>query len=162
MRVWIDTDIGDDPDDAVALTLAVRHPAVDLAGISTVYGDVEDRARQARALLDALGRPDVAVHPGPPPERALDDVDALLAIGPLTNVAVHRSARPRLVAMGGALGPLRHRGRTVEIEHNFAADPMAAATVLRDQSQLVLVPLDVTARLTCTDADVAALLTAAP
>ena len=36
MRIWIDTDIGSDVDDALALAYALRHPAFELAGVSTV------------------------------------------------------------------------------------------------------------------------------
>ncbi len=49
--MWIDTDVGSDVDDALALAYALRHPEMDLVGISTVFGDVELRARIARAIL---------------------------------------------------------------------------------------------------------------
>ena len=44
-KVWLDTDIGSDVDDAVALTLALLSPEIELIGISTVYGDVSLRSR---------------------------------------------------------------------------------------------------------------------
>jgi inosine-uridine nucleoside N-ribohydrolase len=163
-RVWIDTDIGDDPDDAIALTLAVRHPNAELVGVSTVDGDVEHRALLARRLLVELGS-NVPVHAGAIPTPT-PDVDVLVAIGPLTNVArLHNRThepQPRVVAMGGALAPVRHRGRTCEREHNFATDGIAAAHVVRTATQLVLVPLDVTARLCIDDEQAAALAATAP
>lgn len=55
MNLWIDTDIGDDIDDAVALLAAARHPGLRLVGISTVYGSVEIRAWLARELLTRAG-----------------------------------------------------------------------------------------------------------
>jgi len=55
MRVWIDTDIGDDIDDAVALLVAARRPEIELVGISTVYGRVEIRAWLARELVRRAG-----------------------------------------------------------------------------------------------------------
>ena len=60
----LDTDIGSDVDDLLALTLLARAPEVHLIGVSTVYGDTELRARIARWTLDRLGRQDVAVVPG--------------------------------------------------------------------------------------------------
>ena len=63
IRVAIDTDIGDDIDDALALALAARSPELELVAVTTVYGDVETRARLAAKLLEALGR-DVPVAPG--------------------------------------------------------------------------------------------------
>jgi inosine-uridine nucleoside N-ribohydrolase len=53
LRVWVDTDVGDDPDDAIALLCAVGHPGIDLVGVSTVDGDHDRRVRAARALVDA-------------------------------------------------------------------------------------------------------------
>jgi hypothetical protein len=44
----IDTDIGDDIDDAFALALALRSPELHILGITTAYGDTELRAQ----LLD--------------------------------------------------------------------------------------------------------------
>ena len=54
MRLWIDTDVGSDVDDALAIAYALRHPALELVGVSTVFGDVALRGRIASRLL-ALG-----------------------------------------------------------------------------------------------------------
>jgi inosine-uridine nucleoside N-ribohydrolase len=62
--ILIDTDIGDDVDDAFGLALAARHPALRLRGATTVCGPVERRARLARIILAAAGQPDVPVAPG--------------------------------------------------------------------------------------------------
>ncbi len=40
MRIWIDTDIGTDVDDALALAHVLRHPDLELVGVSTVFGDL--------------------------------------------------------------------------------------------------------------------------
>ncbi len=53
MRIWLDTDIGSDVDDALALAYILRHPDLELIGISTVFGDVELRGRIAAALMEA-------------------------------------------------------------------------------------------------------------
>ncbi len=63
-KIILDTDIGSDVDDALALGLAVRSPEVDLVAVTTVYGDVALRARMARKLLDLAGRADVPVCAG--------------------------------------------------------------------------------------------------
>lgn len=60
----LDTDIGSDVDDLLALTLLARAPEVRLIGITTVYGDTRLRARIARWTCDRLDRADVAVVPG--------------------------------------------------------------------------------------------------
>jgi purine nucleosidase len=60
----LDTDIGSDVDDILALTLMARTPEYNLAGVTTVYGDTVLRARMARYVLHQLGRSDVDVAPG--------------------------------------------------------------------------------------------------
>jgi inosine-uridine nucleoside N-ribohydrolase len=61
--VLLDTDIGSDIDDAVALVYLLSHPDCELVGITTVTGDTEARAACATALCDAA-RADVPVHAG--------------------------------------------------------------------------------------------------
>ena len=51
MRLWIDTDVGDNPDDAVALLAAAADPAADLVGVSTTGGRTAWRAELARELM---------------------------------------------------------------------------------------------------------------
>lgn len=64
MRLWIDTDIGSDVDDALALAYALCHPDIELVGVSTVFGDVELRTRIAEALLERAGEAGVPVVTG--------------------------------------------------------------------------------------------------
>jgi purine nucleosidase len=128
-RIWIDTDIGTDVDDAFALAFALRHREIEVAGVSTVFGDVELRRRMVEELLALAGEPDCPVQMGlgkplaegrvglmlghegrglladPAPRRRVESdpdsdrriaalaealaaarPDALVAIGPLTNV----------------------------------------------------------------------------
>ena len=81
IKIILDTDIGDDIDDAIALTFALGSREFDLLGVTVVYGDVITRARIARKLLRLCGRGDVPVaagyerpmgfdyHPGTVPEE---------------------------------------------------------------------------------------------
>ncbi len=52
----LDTDIGSDVDDALALAVLLGSPEVELLGVSTVYGDVGLRARIAARLAGLAGR----------------------------------------------------------------------------------------------------------
>jgi hypothetical protein len=45
--VWVDTDIGDDIDDAFALGLILRSPELHVLGISTAFGDTEAQGTSA-------------------------------------------------------------------------------------------------------------------
>ncbi len=158
MRLWIDTDVGDNPDDALALLCAVGHPGIELVGVSTVGGNVRERAELVRSLFDAVGVPVPLLYAGPPDPRALAVAEAVVAIGPLTNLAalVRRGVDlPPIAAMGGVLhAPVQHRGAGWHVDSNFAADPAAAAIVVQAVDDLLLVPLDVTAQLALDDAQV--------
>lgn len=202
-RLLLDTDIGTDVDDCLALACILASPELRLEGVTCVYGDVALRARMARRLLDLAGRPDVPVvlgasqtllglrpihwegHEGqgliadddPPPPTAgqsgvaflVETVLAspgaihLLAIGPLTNVALAIRAEPRfarslagLTIMGGVVrGP--GQWHQPYAEHNIRCDPEAAHVVLSCGVPLTLVPLDVTTQVRITPADVAAI-----
>jgi inosine-uridine nucleoside N-ribohydrolase/predicted GH43/DUF377 family glycosyl hydrolase len=62
----LDTDIGDDIDDAFALALALRSPELKLLGITTAYGDTELRAKLVDRYLDEVRRFDLPVTAGVP------------------------------------------------------------------------------------------------
>jgi inosine-uridine nucleoside N-ribohydrolase len=63
--VIIDTDIGDDIDDAFALTIALLDPRLEVLGVTTAWGDTRTRTLLVRRLLATLGRSDVRVAQGP-------------------------------------------------------------------------------------------------
>jgi inosine-uridine nucleoside N-ribohydrolase len=63
--VIVDTDIGDDIDDAFALALALRSPELKILGVTTTFGDTEMRARLLDRYLAAVGRSDIPVAAGP-------------------------------------------------------------------------------------------------
>ncbi|HEV2106934.1 MAG TPA: nucleoside hydrolase [Thermomicrobiales bacterium] len=191
-RLILDTDIGTDVDDCLALAVILGSPEVQLEGVTCVYGDVRLRARMAMKLLRLARRTDVPVMTGsrqtllgvrdifwpghegkglleaeddtlePSPEHAVDYLVRmvmdnpgeihLLAVGPLTNVALAFRRESELVKrlghvtiMGGAArGPGAFHLPLAE--HNFACDPEAAHVVLSAGAPTTLVPLDVTTR----------------
>src|SRR5947209_187602 len=65
-KVIIDTDIGDDIDDAFAVALALRSPELQILGITTTFGDTETRAKVLDRFLAEAGRQDVPVAAGTP------------------------------------------------------------------------------------------------
>ncbi len=62
--ILIDTDIGDDIDDAYALALALKSPELNLKAVTTVFGNVKVRTRLALKLLKTFGRADIPVAEG--------------------------------------------------------------------------------------------------
>jgi purine nucleosidase len=63
-RILLDTDIGTDVDDALALAFALRHPGIELAAVTTVSGDTHRRAQIAAKLIALDGGPQVEVAAG--------------------------------------------------------------------------------------------------
>ena len=63
-KIIIDTDIGDDVDDAFAVGLALRSPEVQMLGITTAFGDTETRAKLVDRMLGEAGRTDIPVAVG--------------------------------------------------------------------------------------------------
>lgn len=64
LPVIFDTDIGSDIDDAVALTYLLKHPRCELLGVTTVTGEVRQRAALVEIIAEAAGRTDLPIHPG--------------------------------------------------------------------------------------------------
>lgn len=191
-RVILDTDIGTDVDDCLALALILSSPELVLDRVTCVYGDVALRSRIVRELLRLHGSEEVpvfqgasrpllglrpvywaghegdgllehaAARPAPKvPHAALELVRAVteypgeihvVAIGPLTNVALAflvEPELPRLIAhltiMGGA-ARVAGGASLPHAEHNIKSDPEAAHIVLSSGAPITLVPLDVTTK----------------
>jgi purine nucleosidase len=188
-RLWIDTDTASD--DAVALLMALRHPAAEVVGISVVAGNVPlPQAVQCALYTVELAGAKVPVHAGA--DRSLvrpfttaqfvhgedgmgdiglplsgrtpashDGVQAmieafrrapgeldLVALGPLTNLALALRAEPqfaswvrRCVVMGGT-GVLPGN-ITPLAEFNFWIDPEAAQILFESGIAVEMVGWDV-------------------
>ncbi|NED99438.1 nucleoside hydrolase [Phytoactinopolyspora halotolerans] len=126
--VILDTDIGSDVDDLLALVLLANERSVDLLGVATVYGDVMLRAQLARRALRLLGRDDVPVHVGE--ERPLSGRDVWW--GGHEGDGVDGLAGEEISAVGGVDALLaaarRHPGELVVV----AIGPLTnVATALR-------------------------------
>jgi purine nucleosidase len=65
-KIIIDTDIGDDVDDAFAVGLALASPEVEILGITTAWGDTRLRARLVDRLLAETGSAGIPVAEGIP------------------------------------------------------------------------------------------------
>lgn len=63
-KILIDTDIGDDIDDAIALALGLKLENIEIIGVTTVFCNVTDRAKIAKKILKLAGKGDVPVYAG--------------------------------------------------------------------------------------------------
>lgn len=64
-KVILDSDIGDDIDDAFALALAESSPKLQLLGVTTAWGDTALRAQLTARFLRETGHADIPVYAGP-------------------------------------------------------------------------------------------------
>ncbi len=62
--VLLDTDIGDDIDDALALLMLLKMQGLTLVGVTTVFANTPLRARLAKRILSLAGRPEIPVYAG--------------------------------------------------------------------------------------------------
>ena len=120
--VWVDTDIGDDIDDAFALGLIVRSPELKVLGISTAFGDTAMRARLVdRMLTDSHAHAGVMVTAGvrtetdnPLTQRAYAERDPVGKVPDGVAAMLEAvKAHPGQVTLI-ALGPLMNIGAAIE------------------------------------------------
>jgi len=197
-KIWLDTDIGNDIDDSVALAYLLREPRCQLLGISTVTGEPVERAKLADALCQAAGA-DIPIFPGIgepllTPQRQGHPHQAkylsrwphrtqfetgraieamyqairqnpgqvtLLAIGPLTNVALLLKTHPDAASMLADIvimcGEFFGKSTYLRLENEWNAfcDPYAAAIIYATAGVPVRsVGLDVTSQLIMTPDEV--------
>lgn len=62
-KILLDTDIGTDVDDAVALAYLLAHPDCELLGVTTVSGEAEKRAALVSVMCQAAGK-EIPIYPG--------------------------------------------------------------------------------------------------
>lgn len=170
--VWLDVDPavmrgGHEPDDGVAMVLALRSPELRVAGVSVVFGNAP-LARGlpiAREITRRFGPEGLRVHEGAaapsfePTAASRALVAALerepltvLVLGPATNVGAALRQRPDLagrikeviLVIGRRAGePLLFPGSDRRFrDFNFELDPEAAAVVLASGAPVVLAPFE--------------------
>lgn len=64
LRIHLDTDLGGDPDDLLALAMLLGWPEVHVTGITTTQDEDGQRAGYIRYILHMLGREDIPVASG--------------------------------------------------------------------------------------------------
>lgn len=63
-KIIIDTDIGDDIDDALAIAFALESPELEVVGITTVFKNVTARAKLTAKMLKMSGHSHIPVYAG--------------------------------------------------------------------------------------------------
>ncbi|MFJ8895547.1 nucleoside hydrolase [Leifsonia sp. NPDC102414] len=172
--IVLDTDIGTDVDDILALAVILGSPELSLSGVTTVYGDVELRARMVARAIRSAGASLPPIVPGRSQTRsgrpvwwpghegrlmhgledeAIDSGDAVavlaasetvVGIGPLTDLAALAELPGRRTSHAYLMGG--DFGAPSRVEHNIRCDVAAADVVFRSSLQLTVVGLDQTER----------------
>ena len=157
MKIWLDTDLGSDVDDALALAYGLRHPHLEVVGISTVFGDVELRSQCAEALLQKANVKEIPVLTGlgkPLTERRAGIMFGHEGRGllksPKPNLRIElespKTTEARIEALAGALeatdpdyivaiGPLTNLGALVRL--GALLPPLA---IMGGKSQRAIIP----------------------
>jgi inosine-uridine nucleoside N-ribohydrolase len=120
-KIIIDTDIGDDIDDAYALTLALHSPEFEIVGVTTAWGDTALRAQLAARLLATAGANKIPVEPGVPThsktsfsQRAWASAGPMPAHGDAVDFLLAQARRyPHQVTLI-AIGPLTNIGAAID------------------------------------------------
>lgn len=187
----LDTDIGTDVDDLLALALILGSPELALRGVATVYGDVLLRARIVRRALTTAASPPLPVVPGRGTPRSGKEVWWAGHEGRLMPDLEREAVDEDLDAVGliagsplvVAIGPLTNVAEAVETaghgirrivlmggnlarggraEHNLASDVDAAAAVLASGVPVAMIGLDQTERARLGPAELGRIAAAGP
>lgn len=180
-KIFLDTDIGTDIDDALALVFAAKNPAAKIMGVTTVTGNTIARAKIAAYLLGLCGLGDVPVAAGTgsatatPPCQFFDCMETTIPLPDAPTLLLETVAQnPGMTIV--TLGPLSNIARCIQLapktmekaslvimggmvskpfaEGNIHADPEAAKTVFSFPMAKTMVGLDVTTRCEMADRDI--------
>lgn len=198
----IDTDIGDDIDDAFAIKFAVN-AGLNIIGITTVFRNSSQRAKMTKLLLKLCGRGDIPIFAGTDspfiqrienilpadmikremakgyyhvpqylPEMEQEQYEnihavdyiidcarkfkkdlTILAIGPLTNIALAIRKAPDIVNDIGEICLIGGYYFKDSAEWNIACDPEAARIVFTSGAKIRAIGIDLTQYTVLTDTD---------
>jgi len=197
-RIILDTDIGSDVDDAMALAFLVGRSDVQILGVTTVYGDTDLRARIAARYAKLMevelnifsgrsqplsGREtwksgnEGSLLPGLEDE-IYDDLDAVdfltaavakepgevevVAIGPLTNIALAIKSDPNFARNVKHLWVMGGEFVKGTAEHNFRSDDVSTKIVMDSGIHMTITGLEITQQLHIMREDLAIISQAGP
>lgn len=186
----LDTDIGTDVDDLLAIAMILGSSELDLEAVCTVYGDVHLRAQIVAAVFATVGRPAPPIALGERETRSGREVwwpgHEGETIADLTahTYAADRDGVAELAAAAtiAAIGPLTDIAAAVEtdghgirrivmmggeftagvVEHNIRCDVAAADAVFRSGVPTLAVGLEQTERIRLTHAELDRIADAGP
>ncbi|MET0417662.1 MAG: nucleoside hydrolase [Actinoplanes sp.] len=180
----LDTDVGSDVDDLIALAMLLGSPECELTAVSTVYGDTVLRARMVRRAYQLAGRPAPPIAAGARearsgrpvwwaghegtlmPDLAAEPVDESLDAAALLRTGTTVAAIGPLTNVADAVAR-QHRIEQLiimggdfaegEPEHNLQSDVAAAQAVFDSGVPALVTGIDQTRRVVLDDGSIAAI-----
>jgi purine nucleosidase len=173
VEITLDTDIGSDVDDLLALAMILGSPELSLRAVTTVYGDTVLRARMVRRAYALAGRPAPPIAAGARearsgrpvwwaghegalmPDLAAEPVDETVDTATVLRESRLVAAIGPLTNVADALAGAHHIERLVIMggditsgkpEHNIACDVAAAQAVFAAGVPAVVTGIDQTER----------------
>lgn len=125
-QIWLDTDIGSDIDDALALAFLLNRPDCELLGISTVTEIDNQRAKLASVLCRIAGQ-NVPIHPGARESLLIDAPQKTVPQAVALQNWAHDNEFPELGAVEAMRDAMRARPGQVTL---FAIGPMTNVALL--------------------------------
>lgn len=188
-KVMLDTDIGSDVDDLLALAMLLGSPEWDLTAVSTVYGDTVLRARMVHRAFRLADRPAPPIAAGSRqplsgrpvwwaghegnlmPDLAAEAVDETLDAAALLRKGPTVAAIGPLTNVASAIAQ-QHRIEqlvvmggnftSAEPEHNIKSDVAAAQAVFDAGLPALVTGIDQTKRVVLDDDSLAAIRSSGP
>lgn len=190
MRIALDTDIGSDVDDLLALAMVLGSPELEVSAVTTVYGDTALRARMVHRAYALAGRSVPPIAAGLRETRSgravwwaghegalMADLDREPLDGSLQAVALLRAS-----GVVAAIGPLTNVAAALEApnavdrlvimggdfgvsgepEHNLKSDVAAAQAVFAAGVPAVVTGIDQTRRVVLAEDHIATIRAAGP
>ncbi|WP_328472594.1 nucleoside hydrolase [Actinoplanes sp. NBC_00393] len=189
VKIVLDTDIGSDVDDLLALALLFGSPECDLHAVATVYGDTVLRARMVRRAYRLAGRPVPPIaagarqaHSGRPvwwaghegalmPDLAAEPVDETLDATALVRAGRAVAAIGPLTNVAEAVAGPHHIEQLIVMggdfasgkpEHNIQCDVAAAQAVFDAEVPALVTGIDQTERIVLDEDSIAAVRASGP
>jgi len=184
IELALDTDIGTDVDDLLALAMILGSPELHLRAVTTVYGDTRLRAQMVRRTYALAGRPTPLISAGAReprsgrpvwwaghegalmPDLAAEPVDDTLDAAAVLRAAPTVAAIGPLTNVADALDGVHSIERLVimggdttsgNAEHNISCDVAAAQAVFASGVPAVVTGIDQTERILLGDDEIAAI-----
>ena len=158
-RVWFDLEIGTNPDSATALLFALKHPDLDVLGISISGSEKSQPARlqEAKAVLDYALKPYTSLYLGEEIDAEFLTglkIDHTITTGRLTNSArliLDGAELGQINIRAGAFSKVNYRGNLIIGEENITKDMDAARIVLSQYENIVISAFDASNDLVLSD-----------